>query len=330
MAEARSLAIVVPMYNEVQAIPAFHRSLVSVLNRLHCRFEICYVDDGSTDGTGELLQRIAREDARICVLELTRNFGHQAALVAGLERANADIIITMDGDGQHPCDLIPQMVDLIEMGYDVVLTQRVHDSEGSHFKRLTSNLFYRLINRLSDTHVPAGSADFRAITRAVAQTIKQMGEYHKFLRGMIAWTGYKTAILPYVSAPRLAGRTSYSTRQMIRLANAAIFSFSIVPIQVVVGLGALFVVLAIIEAIYVMSLWLIGARSVLAPGWSSLMFVLLFVGGMIMVSLGILGIYVGYIFQEVKRRPVYIVRSRHDALDDEAAQSAAGRSSSEL
>jgi dolichol-phosphate mannosyltransferase len=149
------------------------------------------------------------------------------------------------------------------------------------------------------------------MTRPVSESLKQMGEYHKFLRGMIAWTGYKTAILPYIPAPRLAGKTKYSLAKMIRLANAAIFSFSLIPAQVVVALGGLFLVLAFLEAVYVTGLWLLGGRNVLAPGWSSLMFVILLVGGMIMVSLGILGIYVGYIFQEVKRRPVYIVRSIH-------------------
>jgi dolichol-phosphate mannosyltransferase len=319
----RKLAVVVPVYNEAEAVPAFHQALASVLERLAYSAAIYYVDDGSTDGTGEALTRIAAADKRVTVLELSRNFGHQAALAAGLDRATGDVIITMDGDGQHPCELIIDMLGLIDAGYDVVLTQRMREGGAQlpFSKRVASDLFYVLINRLSDTRVVAGSADFRAITCAVADTLRQMGEYHRFLRGMIAWTGYKTAILPYVPSPRLAGRTKYSTVKMLRLANAAIFSFSLVPIQIVVGLGALFVVLAIVEAFYVGGLWLVGQRDVLAPGWSSLMFVLLFVGGMIMVSLGIIGIYIGYIFQEVKRRPVYIVRSTHHA-DSEQQRSA--------
>jgi len=312
MSDVRTLAIVVPVYNEAQALPAFHRALSAALDGLTLTASICYVDDGSTDATPAVLRQLVADDSRIHIIELSRNFGHQAALSAGLDHANSDVIITMDGDGQHPGELIPQMVELISMGYDVVLTQRVEATNLPFTKKLTSGLFYNVINRLSDTQVVPGSADFRAMSCAVVSTIRQMGEYHRFLRGMIAWTGYKTAILPYVPPPRLAGQTKYSTLKMIRLANAAIFSFSLVPIQLVVGLGGLFVLLAILEAIYVLSLWLLGERNVLAPGWSSLMFVLLLVGGFIMVSLGILGIYVGYIFQEVKRRPVYVVRSRHD------------------
>ena len=309
MAEVRTVAIVVPVYNEAEVIAEFHSRLCSVVSQLPYSCAINYVDDGSTDSTREILRQLADQDTRVAVIELTRNFGHQAALMAGIDRCNADVIVTMDGDGQHPAELIPQMIDLIVLGYDVVLTQRLSDPNISIAKRWTSRVFYAWINRLSETQVVPGSADYRAITRRVSDTLKQMNEYHKFLRGMIAWTGYRAAILPYPQAPRLAGTSKYSPVKMLRLANAAVFSFSLVPVQVVVGLGALFVVLAGMEAIYVLSLWLLGQRNVLAPGWSSLMFVLLFVGGVIMVSLGILGMYVGYIFQEVKRRPVYLVGS---------------------
>jgi glycosyltransferase involved in cell wall biosynthesis len=310
MADVRTLAIVVPVYNEADAVGQFHARLCCVVDQLGCSTTVYYVDDGSTDATREVLHELEREDSRVCVLELTRNFGHQAALIAGIEAANADVIVTMDGDGQHPPELIPRMLELIGLDYEVVLTQRLRDPRVSGLKHWTSNLFYALINRLSDTHIVPGSADYRAMTRDVAATLKDMREYHKFLRGMIAWTGYRVAILPFAQGERLGGSSKYSLVKMVRLANAAVFSFSLVPVQLVVGLGGLFVVLAVVEALYVLSLWLLGQRDVLAPGWSSLMFVLLFVGGTITVSLGILGIYVGYIFQEVKRRPVYIVRSR--------------------
>jgi polyisoprenyl-phosphate glycosyltransferase len=316
MTDVRTLAIVVPVYNEAQVISEFHRRLACVVDKLTSSTVIYYVNDGSTDATRNVLDELAQQDKRICVIELTRNFGHQAALIAGMEATTEDLIITLDGDGQHPPELIPQMIDLIQVGYEVVLTQRARDASIPTLKRVSSDLFYAWINLLSDTRIPAGSADYRALTRPVAETLKGMGEYHKFLRGMVAWTGYRTAILPYTQGPRLAGRTKYSLVRMIRLANAAIFSFSLVPIQIVVGLGAIFLVLALLEAIYVLSLWVLGQRNVLAPGWSSLMFVLLVIGGMIMVSLGILGIYVGYIFQEVKRRPVYILRRSEESQAD--------------
>jgi polyisoprenyl-phosphate glycosyltransferase len=326
MAEVRTVAIVVPVYNEAEVIAEFHSRLCSVVSQLLYLCTIYYVDDGSTDNTREILRQLAQKDERVEVIELTRNFGHQAALMAGIDRCNADVIITMDGDGQHPAELIPQMIDLIVMGYEVVLTQRLSDPNLSNVKRWTSRVFYASINRFGETQIVPGSADYRAISRRVSNTLKEMHEYHKFLRGMIAWTGYKAAILPYSQAPRLAGTSKYSAIKMLRLANAAVFSFSLVPVQVVVGFGALFVALAVIEAIYVLSLWLLGQRDVLAPGWSSLMFVLLFVGGVIIVSLGILGMYVGYIFQEVKGRPVYLVGSapeiepQHEPSDPAAAQ----------
>ena len=298
-----------PVYNEEEALLAFHRQLTDAIQPLPYRFLIYYVNDGSSDQTGELLQQLACEDERVNAIELSRNFGHQAALTAGLDAAQGDYVVSLDGDGQHPPALIGEMLALAESGYDLVLTQRSDAEGGSAFKRSTAALFYRLINRIGDTQILPGGADFRLMSRTVVDAMKGMREYHRFLRGMVSWMGFRTIILPYDPPARLAGKSKYTLRKMLKLASNAIFSFSLVPLYIGVSLGILLLVLALAEMIYVLSFWVTGNQQALEPGWSSLMFVLLVVGGILMILLGFIGIYVGFIFQEVKRRPIYIVRS---------------------
>ncbi len=313
-----AVSIVVPVYNEGAILETFHHQVCQALQGLPYAFSICYVNDGSTDRTGEALEHIAAQDERVTVLELSRNFGHQAALTAGLDAAGGDYVLTLDGDGQHPPELIGQMLDLALSGYDIVLTQRVEDTQPSAFKRSTSQAFYRLINRLGETNVLPGAGDFRLLSRQALDALKAMPEYHRFLRGMVAWLGFKSVILPYLPGERLGGQSKYTLRKMLRLALDAVFSFSLVPLYLGISLGVFFLVLALIEVIYVSSFWITGRVSNLAPGWSSLMFMLLVVGGFLMILLGFIGIYVGYIFQEVKHRPVYLVRRKIPAGEDEA------------
>lgn len=302
--------IVVPVYNEQEALTAFHTQLRQAIDRLPYRFTIIYVDDGSSDDTAAVLRSLAAADDQVRVIELSRNFGHQAALTAGIDQTAGDFVITMDGDGQHPPSLIPEMLALTQSGYEVVLTQRVESQRVSGFKRWTSALFYRLINRIGSTDILAGSADFRLLARPAAAALRSMPEYHRFLRGMVAWMGFKSVILPFTPPERLAGRSKYSLPKMLRLASDAVFSFSLVPLYIGISLGGLMLLLALAEAVYVLSFWITGNAAQLAPGWSSLMFVLLIIGGFLMMMLGFIGIYIGYIFQEVKRRPVYLVRRR--------------------
>ncbi len=202
-----------------------------------------------------------------------------------------------------------------EQGYDVVQTQRVDEAQPASFKKWTSGLFYRLINTISGTQVLPGTADFRALSRQAVDALKAMPEFHRFLRGMVSWIGFSTVILPYQPAERVSGVSKYSPKKMFRLAMDAIFSFSLVPLYIGLSLGGVLLCLALLEMVYVLSFWVRGSTSNLAPGWSSLMFVILIVGGMLMVLLGFIGVYVGYIFQEVKRRPVYLVKKREDGED---------------
>ena len=300
--------LVVPVYNEENVIALFHAQLQAAIAGLPYHFTIYYINDGSLDHTQDCLEQIRLQDERVELVEFSRNFGHQSALTAGLDLAQGDYVITLDGDGQHPPELIVEMLKLAESGYDVVLTQRSEQASLSPFKKKTSDLFYKMINRIGDTQILPGSPDFRLMAQPVVTALRSMHEYHRFLRGMVSWVGFRTVILPYQPGDRIAGQSKYSFRKMLHLAMDAIFSFSLVPLYLSISLGVLFLVLALVEAIYVLSFWISGQTQRLAPGWSSLMFMLLVVGGTLMISVGFIGIYIGYIFQEVKHRPVYLIR----------------------
>ena len=302
--------LVIPVFNEVDVIAETHAHICTIIDSMPYNFTFYYVDDGSDDGTLDSLKSL--DDSRINVLELSRNFGHQAALTAGMDVTQGDIVITMDGDGQHPPHMIPELLALITQGYDIVQTQRMDESQPASFKKWTSRLFYRLINSISGTSILPGTADFRAMSRQAVDAIKSMPEYHRFLRGMVSWIGFSTVILPYQPAKRMRGTSKYSFSKMFRLAMDAIFSFSLMPLYIGMSMGGLLLCLALIEMIYVLSFWVTGSTSNLAPGWSSLMFVILIVGGILMILLGFIGVYVGYIFQEVKRRPIYLVKRNAD------------------
>ncbi len=304
----KSVDLVIPVFNEAGVVERTHQRISDAIEGLPYDFKFLYVNDGSSDGTSTSLATIAKQDSRVSVIELSRNFGHQAALTAGLDASQGDIVVTMDGDGQHPPEMIHQMLDLVHQGYDIVQTQRLDEAQPSSFKKWTSGAFYRLINRISGTHIIPGAADFRALTRQAVDALKSMPEYHRFLRGMVAWIGFPMVILPYEPAERIGGESKYSFNKMLRLAMDAIFSFSLVPLYIGLSMGGLLLCLAAAEMVYVLSFWVTGRTSNLAPGWSSLMFIILIVGGMLMVLLGFIGVYVGYIFQEVKRRPAYLIR----------------------
>ena len=304
------LWVIVPVFNERDSIGAFHEDLIQVLDKEAADIVICYVDDGSSDGTFEILERMNEGDPRVQALRLSRNYGHQAALTAGLKHAKGDVVITMDGDGQHPPNLIPQMIQLYAMGHELVLTKRIDERKPWSIKWFFSSIFYWILSRLSDTTIHHGSADFRLMSRQVVNAINDMPEYHRFLRGLVAWIGFDPVILPYAPAKRIAGTSKYSLNKMTKLALDAIFSFSLMPLWLGLIIGFIFLLLAALESVYVLSFWLRGRQALLEPGWSSLMFALLFVGGSTMILISIVGIYVGYILQEVKGRPMYIVQEK--------------------
>ncbi len=310
--EIHAVDIVIPVFNEAGVVEKSHVALSAVIDSCPQSFAVYYVNDGSKDGTARSLAAVATQDSRVRVIELSRNFGHQAALTAGLDASQGDAVITMDCDGQHPPQLIPQMLSLMSQGYDIVQGQRIDAAEMGAVKEHTSRAFYRLLNLMSGTRVEPGAADFRAMSRQAVDALRSMPEYHRFLRGMISWMGFPTVILPYHESGRIAGQSKYSAAKMFRLAMDAIFSFSLAPLYIGLSMGGVLLCLAFCEMLYVLSFWVTGRTSGLAPGWSSLMFVILIIGGMLMVLLGFVGVYIGYIFQEVKRRPVYLVKKGNE------------------
>ena len=306
----KTIDLVIPVFNEAGVVEQTYASICKIIDPLPYRFTIYYVDDGSLDNSVECLAALATKDPRIVLLQLARNFGHQSALTAGLDSSHGEFVISMDADGQHPPEMLPQMIKLFEQGYDIVQAQRIEEGQSFSFKQVTSAGFYALINRISGTRILPGAADFRGMSRQAVEALKSMPEYHRFLRGMISWMGFRSVILPYHETSRVGGKSKYSLGKMFRLAMDAIFSFSLMPLYIGLSAGGLFFCLAALEMIYVLSFWVTGRTSNLAPGWSSLMFVILIVSGIIMVLLGFIGVYVGYIFQEVKRRPVYLLKKR--------------------
>lgn len=302
--------LVIPIYNEAEVVATTYADICRVVDALPHDFRFIYVDDGSNDGTADTLREILAKDRRVTLLQLSRNFGHQAALTAGMDASHGDVMISMDADGQHPPEMVPQMLALIQQGYDIVQTQRIEEDRSISFKKATSGFFYWLINKISGTQVLPGAADFRALTRNALDGLRSMNEYHRFLRGMISWMGYASVILPYHEPERLAGRSKYSLGKMLRLASDAIFSFSLAPLYIGLSTGLLFFALTVVQIIYVANLWLSGRTDQIAPGWTSLMAIILIASGIIMILLGFIGVYVGYIFQEVKRRPIYLLKGQ--------------------
>lgn len=314
MAPRRKLKIdlVIPVFNEAGVVEQTHAQICEVIDHIPHNFTIYYVDDGSSDTTVESVVALSKQDKRIILLELSRNFGHQAALTAGLEASQGDFVISMDADGQHPPEMITQMLELFCQGYDIIQAQRAEDISASSFKQFTSSAFYSLINGISGTQIIPGAADFRGMSRQAVNALKAMPEFHRFLRGMISWMGYKSVILPYHQPARVAGRSKYSLGKMLRLASDAIFSFSLIPLYIGLSTGLVFFALAFIQLTYVLTLWFTGNTEQVVPGWSSLMAILLIASGIIMILLGFIGVYVGYIFQEVKKRPVYLLKKREE------------------
>ena len=301
------VSVVIPAFNEEGNFEQLTGKLVDLLSK-YPSYEILFVDDGSEDNTLAILQDLQRRNPRIRWLSLSRNFGHQNALKAGLDNALGDCVITMDADLQHPPRMIPQFIEKWQEGYDIVTTIRKDDRRVFFLKRLTSGMFYRLMNRLSDIHVPKGAADFRLLDRAVVEVLKDTKEYYLFFRGMISWIGFKQYALQYTPDERFAGRTKYSLKRMLAFALTGFTSFSLKPLRLSVLLGLLFAVLAFIYGIYAILMKLFTDQAI--PGWASVLVSVLFIGGIQLIVLGIIGEYIGKLFMESKQRPHYIIKEK--------------------
>ena len=303
------LSIVVPCFDEEAVIRETHRRLAATLETVpELDFELVYVDDGSRDATLEVLRELRHADARVRVLALSRNFGHQIAVTAGLRQAAGQVVVIIDADLQDPPEVIPEMLDRWRAGVDIAYGVRTGRDGETVFKRWTASAYYRLLDRLTNISIPLDTGDFRLMDRAVVDAFLTMPERDRFVRGMVAWTGFRQEPVPYRRAARAAGATKYPFGKLVRLAMDGIVSFSLAPLRLATWLGFLALGLAAAGIAHALVLRLFTAAWV--SGWSLLLFSILFLGGVQLVVLGVLGEYVGRIYGEVKRRPLYLVKER--------------------
>jgi polyisoprenyl-phosphate glycosyltransferase len=300
------LSVVVPVFNEEDTLPELYRRLAAALAQEE--HELVLVDDGSRDGSWAVLRTLAGSDRRVRLLRLSRNWGHQAAITAGLDAARGDAVVVMDGDLQDPPELIPELLARWREGYDVVYAVRAERAGESRFKRATASLYYKLLRRLSGSEIPADAGDFRLMSRRVVDALAAMPERARFLRGMTSWVGFTQTGVEYRRDARYAGESKYPLRKMLRFALDGITSFSTVPVQFVAWLGFTLVVFCF--AVLGWALYTRFFTNQATPGWTSLLVVVLLLGGVQLLSLGIIGQYVARIFDESKGRPLYFVAER--------------------
>jgi dolichol-phosphate mannosyltransferase len=299
------VSVVVPVHNERGNVTVLAGVLQNLFATLPYNYNVIFVNDGSTDDTIGVIKQLCTTDPAIRYISFSRNFGHQAALKAGLDMANGDCVISMDGDMQHPPEMIPLFLEKWEEGYDVVYTLRKEDPKQGYFKKTSSSLFYDAMNRLSDVEIEKGSADFRLLNRNVVEVLRNLPEYDLFFRGLVKWTGFNQVAIEYDPAQRLSGVSKYTFKKMVRFALQGITAFSIKPLYVATYLGFAISMLAILYVPYALYGYYLGhARS----GWTSIIMTIAFFGGMQLMILGIIGLYLGKLFIQSKKRPVYIVK----------------------
>jgi glycosyltransferase involved in cell wall biosynthesis len=314
----RLLSVVAPVYDEEATIEEFYARVCGALEGL--QFELVLVDDGSDDNTPAALERLAASDPRVRVVYLSRNFGHQTALTAGLDHARGDAVVMLDADLQDPPELIPRMLDHWRSGCDVVYAVREQREGESRFKLATARWFYTLFDKLAQVELQHNSGDFRLLDRRALDALLSMRERNRFLRGMTVWVGYTQAAVPYRRDPRYAGQTKYTVSKMLRFSLDAISSFSHRPLQLATLLGFMISTLAFVAIPVVIALRIVGSY---LPGFGAVTIAVLLLGGIQLIAIGIIGEYVGRIYDEVKGRPLYLVKARRNMPDAEVPASAA-------
>jgi glycosyltransferase involved in cell wall biosynthesis len=299
-------SIAVPVYNEIESLPELHRRVTTVMEKLGEPWELVLIDDGSTDGSADWIESKAREDDHLCPVIFARNFGHQIAVTAGLDYSQGQVVVIMDADLQDPPEVIVDLIEKWREGFEVVYAVRAEREGETFFKRITASLFYRLINRITDVDIPVDTGDFRLMDRKVVEVLSSMRERHRFPRAMVAWVGFRQVGVPYKRAARFAGETKYPFRKMLRLALNAITGFSYFPLQIATYLGFFSAGVSILAIPVVIALRLMGNQAFF--GQATTLIAVLFLGGVQLISLGILGEYTGRLYDEAKGRPLYIVR----------------------
>ena len=306
----KKLSVIVPMYCEEAVIGECYKRLTNIMKKIdNYNYEIIVVNDGSKDNTLEILEEIAQKDKNVKVISFSRNFGHQAAVTAGLKNVTGDAIVIIDADLQDPPELIPEMLQLWEQGNEVIYAKRKTRKGESAFKLLTAKMFYSTLNALSDVEIPKDTGDFRLVDRKVVDTINQMPEHNKFLRGLFSWVGYKQVPFEYERQERYAGKTKYPLRKMIKLAYDVIISFSTKPLKLVGTLGIISIVISILILIYALLSYAFKLNN-LSPGWTSIMVAITFFAGVQLLSIWIMSEYIGRIYDEAKERPQYIINKK--------------------
>lgn len=299
------VSLVVPVFNEEAVLGVFLEKTAAVLDGARLDYEYVFVNDGSRDNTLPMLIAASQENPRVRVVDLSRNFGKEAALTAGIDHVRGDVMVPIDVDLQDPPELIPRFVEKWREGYDVVYGLRVSRDEDSLGKRATAGGFYRLFNRLSPTHIPDNAGDFRLVDKRVVAVLRQLPERNRFMKGLFSWVGFRSVGVPYERPARAAGETKWNFRKLWNFALDGIFSFSTVPLRVWSYVGAVISLLAFLYASFIVFTVLMFGKDL--PGYASLLTVVLFLGGIQLISLGIIGEYLGRLFLETKARPIYVV-----------------------
>jgi dolichol-phosphate mannosyltransferase len=303
------ISFVIPVYCEEAVLPALNARLNAVIDRLDVPCEVVLVNDGSTDNSLAIMDDIAADDPRYVIVNLSRNYGHQVAITAGIDHARGDAVITLDADLQDPPEAAVEMIERWREGYHIVLARRLARDGETAFKRASANLFYRGLRRLSSVDQPLDVGDFRLMDRCVVDSLRAMPEQDRYLRGMISWVGFRSTEVTFNRDERAAGETKYGLRAMTRLATNGMLGFSDIPLRLALWFGMIVSVVALAFGAYIVVNWLLNSQ--LVEGWASTVVILTTLGGIQLLMLGIVGLYIGRIHNEVKRRPLYFVNTQH-------------------
>ncbi len=302
----KKVSFVVPVFNEEENIHEFHRRLTKVMAPLPYDYEILFIDDGSKDHTSQLIRELAQKDPHVQGYVFARNFGHQLALTCGLDQSTGDAVISMDGDLQHPPEMVPQLLEKWEQGYEIVQTVRKATEDATWFKNITSRLYYKLINSMSEVRITPGGSDFRLMDRKAVDALNRFRERARFIRGMVNNLGFRYTTIEFVAPPRFAGHSKFSLKKMLRFALDGITAFSRVPLRLALYVGCIAGLCSFLLLLHVIYVKYVIQDAV--PGWTTLACAEFFLGGVELIGIGIVGEYVGRIFDEVKQRPLYIIR----------------------
>lgn len=304
----KKISVVIPMYYEEKVAEECYKRVYNVLNGINelYDYEIIFINDGSKDNTLEILEEISKKDKNVKVISFSKNFGHQAAVTCGLKYVTGDACVIMDADLQDPPELIPDMLKVWEDGYDVIYGKRKKREGESLFKKFTAKAFYNTLNKLSDVEIPKDTGDFRLVDKKVVDVVNSLPEHNKFLRGLFSWVGFNQYAYEYERKERFAGKTKYPLNKMLKLAGDGIISFSTKPLKIMGGLGIISIIISIIILVYSILSFAFKWNS-LTPGWTSIMCTMTFLGGIILMSLWMMGEYIARIYDEVKQRPQYII-----------------------